>query len=58
MSLIIYWFYAGDDQYNDLIIEGMQYQAGDKGDYLPAKYKSYLVRFFRCPPFPNLIARC
>ncbi|OJJ07435.1 hypothetical protein ASPVEDRAFT_142365 [Aspergillus versicolor CBS 583.65] len=42
MSLIIYWFYAGDDQYNDLITEGMQYQAGENGDYLPAKYKSYL----------------
>jgi mannan endo-1,6-alpha-mannosidase len=51
MSLLIYWFYAGDDQYNDLITEGMQYQAGENGDYLPAKYKSYLVRFF-CPLSP------
>lgn len=52
MSLIIYWFYAGDDQYNDLIIAGMQQQAGDQGDYLPAKYKSYLVSFFLCPLSP------
>ncbi|KAL4922943.1 glycoside hydrolase family 76 protein [Aspergillus undulatus] len=40
-SLILYWYYTGDDQYNDLVTQGMQWQAGD-GDYLPANYSSYL----------------
>ncbi|KKK12175.1 hypothetical protein ARAM_006521 [Aspergillus rambellii] len=41
MSLILYWHYTGDSQYNDLVIQGMQWQAGD-GDYMPANYSSYL----------------
>lgn len=42
MSLMLYWYYTGDEQYNDLIIQGMQHQAG-KGDYLPTNYSSFLV---------------
>ncbi|KAL2867764.1 glycoside hydrolase family 76 protein [Aspergillus lucknowensis] len=41
LSLILYWHYTGDDQYNDLVIQGMQWQAGN-GDYMPANYSSYL----------------
>jgi mannan endo-1,6-alpha-mannosidase len=43
MSLILYWHYTGDSQYNDLIVQGMQWQAGN-GDYMPSNYSSYLVR--------------
>ncbi|KAL4874264.1 glycoside hydrolase [Aspergillus karnatakaensis] len=41
MSLIFYQYYTGDDQYNDLITQGMQHQAGN-GDYMPSNYSSYL----------------
>ncbi|PYI00609.1 mannan endo-1,6-alpha-mannosidase [Aspergillus sclerotiicarbonarius CBS 121057] len=41
-SLILYWYYTGDDQFNDLVTQGMQWQAGENGDYLPANYSSYL----------------
>lgn len=33
-SLIDYWYYTGDGQYNDLVKEGMIWQSND-GDYLP-----------------------
>ncbi|KAL4914616.1 glycoside hydrolase [Aspergillus aurantiobrunneus] len=42
MSLILYWYYTGDDQYNSLVTQGMQWQAGENGDYLPANYTSWL----------------
>ncbi|KAL5334198.1 glycoside hydrolase [Aspergillus crustosus] len=41
MSLIFYYYYTGDDQYNDLVTQGMQWQAGN-GDYMPSNYSSYL----------------
>ncbi|CBF80512.1 hypothetical protein AN8421.2 [Aspergillus nidulans FGSC A4] len=41
MSLMLYWYYTGDSQYNSLITQGMQHQAGN-GDYLPSNYSSYL----------------
>ncbi|KAL2844478.1 glycoside hydrolase [Aspergillus pseudodeflectus] len=41
-SLILYWYYTGDSRYNALTIQGLQWQAGDNGDYLPANYSSYL----------------
>ncbi|KAL2825841.1 glycoside hydrolase [Aspergillus cavernicola] len=41
MSLILYWYYTDDDQYNDLVSQGMQWQAGDC-DYMPSNYSSYL----------------
>ncbi|KAL2803254.1 glycoside hydrolase [Aspergillus granulosus] len=41
MSLILYWHYTGDAQYNGLITQGMQWQAGN-GDYMPSNYSSYL----------------
>ncbi|KAL3472592.1 mannan endo-1,6-alpha-mannosidase [Aspergillus californicus] len=41
MSLLFYWFYTDDSQYNDLVSQGMQWQAGN-GDYMPGNYSSYL----------------
>ncbi|KAI9371592.1 glycoside hydrolase [Aspergillus egyptiacus] len=41
LSLLLYWFYTGDDQYNSLVSQGMQWQAGN-GDYMPSNYSSYL----------------
>ncbi|KAL4934901.1 hypothetical protein BDV06DRAFT_234931 [Aspergillus oleicola] len=40
-SLILYWYYTGDDQYNAITTQAMQWQAGD-GDYLPSNYSSFL----------------
>lgn len=33
-SLIDYYFYTGDDQFNDIVTEGMLYQAGPNNDYM------------------------
>ncbi|KAK7208637.1 glycosyl hydrolase family 76-domain-containing protein [Myxozyma melibiosi] len=41
-SLIDYQFYTGDDQYNDLILNGMIFQVGDNWDYAPANQTSSL----------------
>ncbi|KAL4874531.1 glycosyl hydrolase family 76-domain-containing protein [Aspergillus karnatakaensis] len=40
-SLLYYWYYTGDDQYNALVSQGMQWQAGE-GDYLPKNYSRFL----------------
>ncbi|OAA63612.1 Glycoside hydrolase, family 76 [Niveomyces insectorum RCEF 264] len=34
-SLIDYWYYTGDDQYNDLTMQGLLFQATDNGDFMP-----------------------
>ncbi|OJJ50372.1 hypothetical protein ASPZODRAFT_128988 [Penicilliopsis zonata CBS 506.65] len=41
MTLIQYWHFTGDDTYNEEVIEGMQWQAGDC-DYMPSNWSSYL----------------
>lgn len=43
-SALQYWFTSGDSVYNEEMKVGMQKQAGKNGDYMPAKYSSYLVR--------------
>lgn len=42
-ALINYWYFTGDDTYNDVLSQGLQFQSGDKGDYMPANFSSYLV---------------
>ena len=39
-----YWHLTGDTTYNDEVSVGLQWQGGDKGDYMPSNYSSYLVR--------------
>ncbi|KAI0157264.1 glycoside hydrolase family 76 protein [Xylariaceae sp. FL1272] len=34
-TLIDYWFYTGDDTYNDITIQAMLHQAGDDADFMP-----------------------
>ena len=34
-SLIDYWYYTGDTQYNDLVQQGLLFQAGPNNDYMP-----------------------
>ncbi|KAG5955639.1 hypothetical protein E4U13_006311 [Claviceps humidiphila] len=34
-SLIDYWYYTGDDQYNDFVGQGLLFQAGNDYDYMP-----------------------
>ncbi|KAL9599638.1 MAG: hypothetical protein Q9219_003722 [cf. Caloplaca sp. 3 TL-2023] len=33
-SLLDYYYYTGDDQYNDLVTEGLLFQAGPNNDYM------------------------
>jgi mannan endo-1,6-alpha-mannosidase len=33
--LIDYWHYTGDDSYNDVIMQGMQFQVGPHNDFMP-----------------------
>ncbi|KAL2841865.1 glycosyl hydrolase family 76-domain-containing protein [Aspergillus pseudoustus] len=35
-ALIDYWFYTGDDQWNDITTQGLVWQAGDSGTFMPA----------------------
>ncbi|GES64773.1 glycosyl hydrolase [Aspergillus terreus] len=41
LSTLLYWHYTGDDTYNSVTSQGMEWQAGN-GDYMPANYSSYL----------------
>ncbi|KAJ4145867.1 hypothetical protein LMH87_004699 [Akanthomyces muscarius] len=34
-ALIDYWYYTGDDEYNDLVSEGLLFQVGTNRDYMP-----------------------
>lgn len=43
MGLLQYWQFTGDDQYNDALSQGLQWQSGDDGNYMPTNYSSYLV---------------
>lgn len=45
--LINYWHWTGDDQYNDLVTEGMAWQGGPNNDFFTSNYSSYLVCFHR-----------
>lgn len=33
-SLINYWYYTGDPTYNQLVVDGMQFQVGPDNDYM------------------------
>lgn len=35
-SMLDYWYYTGDDQYNDLLKTSLLYQVGDNWDYMPS----------------------
>lgn len=34
-TLIDYWYYTGDSEYNDLITQALLFQVGDHDDYMP-----------------------
>lgn len=34
-ALIDYWYYTGDDEYNDLVSQGLLFQVGTNRDYMP-----------------------
>lgn len=40
--MIQYWYFTGDDSNNPAIRQGMYHQRGDRNDFLPANYTSYL----------------
>lgn len=43
MTLIQYWHFTGDSSYNDVVTQGMLWQAGENADYMPSNWSSYLV---------------
>ena len=43
MAALQYWKYTGDTTYNDATSQGMVWQGGENGDYMPSNYSSYLV---------------
>ena len=34
-SLIDYWYYTGDEQYNEIVTQGIQWQVGGNQDFMP-----------------------
>ena len=34
-QLVEYWFYTGDDTYNDITMKGLLAQVGKNNDYMP-----------------------
>ncbi len=34
-TMVDYWYYTGDDTYNDVVFQAMQHQVGDDFDYMP-----------------------
>lgn len=44
MTLIEYWYFTGDDSYNNVTTQGMLWQKGDGNDYLPSNWTQWLVR--------------
>ena len=34
-TMIEYWYYTGDDTYNDVVIQGLLAQIGETKDYMP-----------------------
>ncbi|KAJ5113012.1 Mannan endo-1-6-alpha-mannosidase DCW1 [Penicillium angulare] len=42
MALLNYWHFTGDDYYNEELRIALQWQGGDKGDYMPTNYSSFL----------------
>ena len=34
-QMIEYWFYTGDDTYNDIVTQGLLAQVGEHNDYMP-----------------------
>lgn len=43
LATLNYWHFTGDTTYNAVTSQGMQWQAGANGDYMPANYSAYLV---------------
>ncbi|KAJ5172615.1 hypothetical protein N7492_005208 [Penicillium capsulatum] len=41
-ALVNYWHFTGDDTYNEVLRQGLEFQSGDDGDYMPSNYSSYL----------------
>ncbi|CAL5872721.1 uncharacterized protein PFLUO_LOCUS6988 [Penicillium psychrofluorescens] len=37
-----YWHYTGDDTYNAITAEGLEWQSGPQGDYMPTNYSQFL----------------
>ena len=41
-TLIDYWYYTGDSQWNDLVTQGMLFQTGSDWDYMPSNWSKQL----------------
>ena len=49
LALLNYWHFTGDDQYNDQLSQGLEFQGGPNGDYWTSNYSSFLVRICSIP---------
>ena len=45
-QMIHYWFYTGDDTYNDVTFEGLQAQVGPENDFMPPNQTRAEVRIW------------
>lgn len=43
-QLIEYWYLTGDDQYNDIVTQGLLHQVGEHNDYMPENQTKTEVR--------------
>ena len=41
-TLIDYWYYTGDGQFNDIVTKGMLFQVGPDQDYMPTNWSKQL----------------
>ena len=44
-QMIHYWFYTGDDTYNDIVTQALLAQVGPDNDYMPPNQTKTEVRF-------------
>ena len=43
-QMVEYWFYTGDDTYNDVVTQGLLAQASDSNDFMPGNQTKTEVR--------------
>lgn len=49
-QMVEYWFYTGDDTYNDVIMQGMVAQVGPENDFMPPNQTKTEVCNFALDP--------
>jgi mannan endo-1,6-alpha-mannosidase len=47
-GLVDYWYYTGDDQYNDITAQALEFQVGDDQDYMPTNQTGTMSNDDQC----------